>query len=71
MSPGLLITLVLSVIQGIALLAAYISNNAFPQPLKEEEESAYLKRLQKGDHEARNVLVEHNLRLVAHITKRL
>ena len=43
---------------------------AFPRPLKAEEEKKYLERCAQGDLEARNVLVEHNLRLVAHIVKK-
>ena len=43
---------------------------AFPKPLKPEEEQIYLERLAKGDLEARNVLIERNLRLVAHIIKK-
>ncbi|MBO8155997.1 MAG: RNA polymerase sporulation sigma factor SigK [Bacillaceae bacterium] len=49
---------------------SYVKNNAFPQPLPPEEEANYLKRMQKGDEEARNKLIEHNLRLVAHIVKK-
>ena len=40
---------------------------SFPRPLKAEEERQYLERYAAGDLEARNKLVEHNLRLVAHI----
>lgn len=40
---------------------------SFPRPLKAEEERKYLERCAQGDLEARNILVEHNLRLVAHI----
>ena len=43
---------------------------SFPQPLKPEEEKEYLERCANGDLEARNILVEHNLRLVAHIVKK-
>ena len=43
---------------------------AFPRPLKAEEEREYLQRWAQGDLEARNKLVEHNLRLVAHIVKK-
>ena len=43
---------------------------SFPRPLKAEEEQAYLERCAQGDLEARNALVEHNLRLVAHIVKK-
>ena len=42
----------------------------FPQPLPAREEQYYLKRLREGDAQARNILVEHNLRLVAHIVKK-
>lgn len=49
---------------------AYLSNSAFPQPLSEEEEASYLERMACGNEEARNILIEHNLRLVAHITKK-
>ena len=43
---------------------------SFPRPLKAAEEKEYLARCAQGDLEARNVLVEHNLRLVAHIVKK-
>ena len=42
----------------------------FPQPLAAEEEQYYLQRLKEGDAQARDVLVERNLRLVAHIVKK-
>ena len=43
---------------------------SFPRPLSAAEEKAYLERFAAGDLEARNVLIEHNLRLVAHIVKK-
>lgn len=43
---------------------------SFPRPLKPAEEKLYLERCAQGDLEARNILVEHNLRLVAHIVKK-
>ena len=43
---------------------------SFPRPLKAEEERKYLEQCAQGDLEARNILVEHNLRLVAHIVKK-
>ena len=43
---------------------------AFPQPLSRQEEEAYLQRLAEGDEEARQKLISHNLRLVAHMTKK-
>ena len=49
----------------------YISNNSlFPEPLTPEEEIEYLERYMQGDEEARNILIERNLRLVAHICKK-
>jgi len=70
MEPTIMALLALSVLKGLTLLLSYLSNNAFPQPLSEEEEQYYLERIKEGDHEARNILIEHNLRLVAHITKK-
>ena len=59
------------IVAGFYYLFGYISNNnVFPLPLSEEEESALLIRLEKGDEEARNILIERNLRLVAHIVKK-
>ena len=49
---------------------AYLSNNVFPPLLSEEAEAENLRRLAAGDNEARNILIEHNLRLVAHICKK-
>ncbi len=46
------------------------SNNIFPDPLTDEEEEKCIKKMQNGDKEARNKLIEHNLRLVAHIVKK-
>ena len=43
---------------------------SFPRPLSAAEEKEYLERFAAGDLEARNVLIEHNLRLVAHIVKK-
>lgn len=49
---------------------SFVKNNTFPQPLPPEEEKKYLERLAEGDATARNKLIEHNLRLVAHIVKK-
>ena len=46
------------------------SINVFPEPLSPEDEEMYLSRLKNGDKEARGKLIEHNLRLVAHIVKK-
>lgn len=57
-------------IKELMFLVSYIKNNAFPQPLSAQEEEKYLQRMAEGDKEARNLLIEHNLRLVAHIVKK-
>lgn len=44
--------------------------NAFPKPLTKAEEEAYLLRFSQGDETARNILIERNLRLVAHVVKK-
>lgn len=54
----------------VILFVSYIKNNAFPQPLSEKEEALYLQQMSEGDAQARNLLIEHNLRLVAHIVKK-
>ena len=46
------------------------SGGAFPRPLRAEEERYYLERMAAGDGAARDALIEHNLRLVAHIVKK-
>ena len=52
------------------LYSLQLSTGSFPKPLTEEEERYYLELAGKGDVSARNVLVERNLRLVAHIMKK-
>ena len=49
------------------LYSLQLNTGSFPKPLTEEEEHRYLTLAQQGDLEARNVLIERNLRLVAHI----
>ena len=69
LSVEVIITMATTFLRNLLLLISYINNNAFPQPLSEEEEAKYLALFKAGDEEARNILIEHNLRLVAHITK--
>ena len=52
------------------LLSLHLSGGSFPRPLSAQEEKKYVERMLAGDIEARNTLVEHNLRLVAHIMKK-
>ncbi|GAA0176988.1 RNA polymerase sporulation sigma factor SigK [Clostridium sediminicola] len=59
------------ILSSIVFFTAYVSNgNSFPKPLDEEEEKYYLKKLKDGDTEAKTILIERNLRLVAHIVKK-
>jgi len=52
-------------------LLGYVSNpNSFPQPLTPEEEARFLEEYKNGSDDARNILIERNLRLVAHIVKK-
>jgi len=59
-----------AVVKGSLLLFGYLNNQVFPQPLDAEEEKLYLDELQNGNEEARNKLIEHNLRLVAHVVRK-
>ena len=52
------------------LYSLQLSSGSFPKPLTEEEEQHYLTLSAQGNTEARNILVERNLRLVAHIMKK-
>ena len=61
----------LAFISSAVFAVGYISNNQlFPEPLSQEEEKIYLQKLKEGDDEARNILIERNLRLVAHVCKK-
>ena len=62
--------LIYLIMNGLFFTLRLSGGGAFPKPLKPEEEKMYLERLAQGDMEARNVLVERNLRLVAHIIKK-
>lgn len=62
--------MLLELMKQLVFLTGYISQNAFPQPLEEVDEAEWIRRLQNGDLEAKEVLVQHNLRLVAHIAKK-
>lgn len=60
----------LNIIKDMMFFTGSYSNNVFPEPLNEEEEKIMIERMLKKDAEARNILIEHNLRLVAHIVKK-
>jgi len=60
-----------ALLDNIIFLVSYVTNNnSFPKPLSEDEERMYIGKFKIGDEEARNILVERNLRLVAHIVKK-
>lgn len=59
-----------AIIKGSLLLFGYLNNQVFPQPLDENDERNYLNELKSGSEEARNKLIEHNLRLVAHVVRK-
>lgn len=60
----------IELIKGLMFFTASYSNNIFPDPLTKEEEDRYIELSKLGDKEARSKLIEHNLRLVAHIVKK-
>ncbi|WP_341479039.1 RNA polymerase sporulation sigma factor SigK [Heliobacterium chlorum] len=57
-------------LKGLTFLTGALNNNSFPKPLPSREESECLARMAEGDENARDKLVLHNLRLVAHICKK-
>lgn len=59
-----------SIFKDFFIFTAAYSNNVFPDPLSKEEEAKYVDLAMKGDKSARDKLIEHNLRLVAHIVKK-
>lgn len=59
-----------SLFSNLIPLVGAINNQAFPNPLTPEEEEYYLNQMAQGDKGAREKLIEHNLRLVAHIVKK-
>jgi len=69
--PPFVVGVLAYLFDGLILLASYITNSSvFPRPLSEEEESQLLSAMKSGDEDARNTLIEHNLRLVAHVVKK-
>jgi len=65
-----MLSLLLGVLKGMTLFSGSYSINVFPEPLSEEEEQKCIEGLINGDMDSRNKLIEHNLRLVAHIVKK-
>lgn len=58
-------------LQRLLFFVGYIGGgNSFPKPLSKDDEKKYTEMLARGDEGAKNILIEHNLRLVAHIAKK-
>ncbi|MFY9385255.1 MAG: RNA polymerase sporulation sigma factor SigK [Dethiobacteria bacterium] len=60
----------IEIFRQIWIMAGQIQGNSFPRPLSAAQESHYLQGMANGDLEARQKLIEHNLRLVAHVIKK-
>ena len=60
----------LNIIKDLLFFTGSYSNNVFPEPLSSIEEEKCIKEMLEGNNDARNKLIEHNLRLVAHIVKK-
>ena len=60
----------LQIMQGFFLYSYVTGSNSFPKPLTADEEQKYLKDYANGCQNAKNVLIERNLRLVAHVAKK-
>lgn len=58
------------IVNNLVFFTGSYSNNVFPEPLSKEEEDMYVEKMMNGDKDARAKLIEHNLRLVAHIVKK-
>ncbi|MBE7023702.1 MAG: sigma-70 family RNA polymerase sigma factor [Ruminococcaceae bacterium] len=60
-----------TLIESFIFLISFVSGaNSFPKPLSAKDERFYIEKMEQGDIEAKNKLIEHNLRLVAHIAKK-
>ena len=66
----MLFTLFEFIANNLMFFTGSYSNNVFPEPLSKEDEEKYVELMMNGDKDARAKLIEHNLRLVAHIVKK-
>lgn len=65
------LSMLYGILSGIFYLALHPTNTgSFPPPLSPAEETELIRRMEKGDRSARDSLIEHNLRLVAHVVKK-
>lgn len=65
-----MLSILTMLLKSLSFFTGSYSNNAFLEPLKKDEEEKQIKLLLKKDKTARNILIEHNLRLVSHIVKK-
>ena len=62
---------IVDIVRKMFFCTGYVTNlNSFPKPLSTKEEREYLEKLKDGDEKAKNILIERNLRLVAHVAKK-
>lgn len=67
----MILSMILQLLSGIYYFALHVTGaGSFPPPLSSKQESELLAKAENGDIDAKNKLIEHNLRLVAHITKK-
>lgn len=66
----MLLNIINYIVGNLMFFTGAYSNNVFPEQLPEDKEQEYIKKAKNGDIDARNKLIEHNLRLVAHIVKK-
>lgn len=66
----MILSIITEIIKGLIVGTGSYGSKTFPDPLAKEEEEELIKKMLDGDKDARNKLVEHNLRLVAHIVKK-
>ena len=60
----------INILQHVLIFALRVEKSSFPRPLTKEEEKDCFKRIKNNDEKAREILIKHNLRLVAHIVKK-
>lgn len=65
-----MVELLFLLVRDALLLLGHLSGGSFPKPLSREEEAECLQKMQAGDQNARSRLIEHNLRLVAHVVRK-
>ncbi|MEW6547310.1 MAG: RNA polymerase sporulation sigma factor SigK [Bacillota bacterium] len=70
MDAGVLAGLLAAILRYMGLWGGYLGSGSFPRPLSPQEEARYVEASRRGDRAARDKLIEHNLRLVAHIVKK-